>query len=585
MGQFFKFVLATFVGILLFVFLWFIFLLGLGSLMSAGDSGTEIKEKAVLKLNFNGQFIDLKQPEDPFKDILGNGVNSISLRELNTALENAALDPNVKGISIHLDDPQMGFAELDEVKQGLTRFKKSGKFIYTFSEYLSEKAVLIAAVADSAFIHPQGSVEFNGLSSEVTFLTGTLEKLGVEPVIFRVGEFKSAVEPFFRKNLSEENKLQMNSYMGSIASNIYGDFAKTKNMSQTAVDSILNAASILNTKDAIKYKLVHAEAYADQYEAAIRQKISVKKDAKINFVGLNSYAAAKKYVTESKSSDRVAVIVSEGEIVQGENSEGVLGSDDFIKELRRARKDKKVKAVVVRINSPGGSAMASDMMWREIQLTRQEKPVIASMGDVAASGGYYMAMACDTIVAHPTTITGSIGIFGVMMNVQKLMNDKLGIYFDGVKTHDFADSPSGTRKMSEVEIRTIQNMVNEGYEDFTAKAAQGRKMSVEKLRSLAGGRVWTGAQAKENGLVDVLGDLNSAIAIAAKKAKIEDYQVKYYPFPKSEFDRIVDRISKKGEDTRVMEYLGQFGPVYQQLKTLSRMDKVQARMEYLPEIR
>src|SRR5690606_24607020 len=216
-----------------------------------------------------------KQPEDPFKDILGNGVNSISLRELNTALENAALDPNVKGISIHLDDPQMGFAELDEVKQGLTRFKKSGKFIYTFSEYLSEKAVLIAAVADSAFIHPQGSVEFNGLSSEVTFLTGTLEKLGVEPVIFRVGEFKSAVEPFFRKNLSEENKLQMNSYMGSIASHIYGDFAKTKNMSQTAVDSILNAASILNTKDAIKYKLVHAEAYADQYEAAIRQKISV----------------------------------------------------------------------------------------------------------------------------------------------------------------------------------------------------------------------------------------------------------------------------------------------------------------------
>ncbi len=422
-------------------------------------------------------------------------------------------------------------------------------------------------------------MEFNGLSSEVTFVSGTLEKLGVEPVIFRVGEFKSAVEPFIRKDLSAENKLQMNAYLGSIANHIYDDFAKQKKMSRAAVDSILNTASVFSSKEAIQKRLVHAEAYADQYDDVLRQKLGLKKDAKINSVGLNAYTSAKKFVNEGKSTDRIAVIVSEGEIVQGESSEGVLGSDDFIKEIRRARKDKKVKAVVVRINSPGGSAMASDMMWREIQLTRKEKPVIASMGDLAASGGYYMAMACDTIVAHPTTITGSIGIFGVMMNVQKLMNDKLGIHFDGVKTHTFADSPSANRKMSEAEIRTIQNRVNEGYEDFTAKAAQGRKMNLEELKAIAGGRVWTGAQAKQNGLVDVLGDLNSAIAIAAKKAKIDDYQVKYYPF------RMLERFSKKEEEARVLQHLGQFGPAYQLVKSLSRMDKVQARMEYLPEIR
>ncbi|MCD8540227.1 MAG: signal peptide peptidase SppA, partial [Leadbetterella sp.] len=417
---------------------------------------------------------------------------NIGLNDFKSAIANAALDPNIKGISIIVNNPMLGFGEMEEVRTALQDFKKSGKFIYTYSDYLSEKAVLIAAVADSSFVHPLGGVEFNGLSSEVTFIKGTLDKLGLEPLVFRVGEFKSAVEPYIRTDMSAESKEQVSRYTGSVANTIYARFAADKKMTKEEVDRILNKASMLSADESVTNRVVSSIAYQDQYEDAIRKKLGIKTGAKIAYVGLKPYGKAKKFVKEGSLENRVAVIVSEGEIAQGRSNESVIGSDDFVKEIRKARKDKKIKAVVLRINSPGGSAMASDIMWREIQLTRKEKPVIASMGDVAASGGYYMAMGCDTIVAHPTTITGSIGIFGLLLNSQKLMNDKLGITFDGVKTHEFADSPSVTRKMSDAEKQTIQNMVNAGYETFTSKAAQGRKMSIEKLKSVAGGRVWTG---------------------------------------------------------------------------------------------
>ncbi len=587
MLQFLKYVLATIIGLFLFMILSFFVMVGIGSMLSRGDSVTTVKEKTVLKLNFDSQFTELAMPEDPFTEMFGGGVLNIGLNDFKNAVANAALDPNIKGISITMNSPMLGFGEMEEVRAALKDFKKSGKFIYTYSDFLSEKAVLIAALADSSFIHPLGSAEFNGLSNEVTFIKGTLDKLGLEPLVFRVGEFKSAVEPFIRTDMSAESKEQVSQYIGSIAGHIYSGFAGDKKMTKEQVDGILNKASMLSAEESIRNGIVSAEAYTDQYEEVIRKKLGLKSDAKISYVGLSAYGKAKKYVKSGSSENRIAVIVSEGEIVQGQGNTGVIGSDDFVKEIRRARKDKKVKAVVLRINSPGGSAMASDIMWREIQLTRKEKPVIASMGDVAASGGYYMAMGCDTIVAHPTTITGSIGIFGLLMNSQKLMNDKLGITFDGVKTHEFADSPSLTRKMSDAEKQTIQNMVNEGYETFTSKAAQGRKMSIEKLKSVAGGRVWTGDQAKGHGLVDVLGGLDDAVAIAAQKVNLKEgeFQIKYYPYPKSELDRFIDRISKKEEEARVMAYLGEFAPVYQQLRSLKSMDKIQARMLYSLEIK
>jgi len=587
MLQFLKYVLATIVGLFLFAVLSFLVMLGIGSMVSGGDSVTTVKEKSVLKLNFDSRFTELAVPGDIFSEIFGNPIQSIGLNEFKSAVANAALDPNIKGISITMNNPLLGFGEMEEVRTALKDFRKTGKFIYTYSDYLSEKAVLIAALADSSFIHPMGSAEFNGLSSEVTFVKGTLDKLGIEPLVFRVGEFKSAVEPYIRTDMSAESREQTGKYTGSVARTIYSAFAEDKKMTKEEVDRILNKASMLSADESTQNRLVSGKAYADEYESALRRKLGIKENAKIAYVGLGAYGKAKKYVKAGSIENKITVIVSEGEIVQGKSSDGIIGSDDFVKEIRLARNDKKVKAVVLRINSPGGSAMASDIMWREIQLTRKEKPVIASMSDLAASGGYYMAMGCDTIVAHPATITGSIGIFGLMMNTQKLMNDKLGITFDGVKTHEFADSPSTTRRMSDAEKQTIQNMVNDGYETFTSKAARGRKMSIEKLKSIAGGRVWTGEQAKELGLVDVLGGLDEAIAIAAGKVNLKagDFQVKYYPYPKSDLDRLMERLTKKEEDARVAAYLGEYAPVYRQLLSLKSMDKIQARMMFIPEFK
>lgn len=582
MLQFFKYVLATIIGLFVFMLLSFFLMIAIGSAFSSSDQTTKVKENSVLKLNFDARFDEISTPEDPFTELLNDGVSTIGLDKLKDALANAALDPNIKGVSISLNNPAMGFGTMQEVTKAIKDFKKSGKFVYTYSDYLSEKAVLLAGLADSSFINPVGASEFNGLSSEVTFLKGTMEKLGLEPVVFRVGEFKSAVEPFTRSNMSEENKIQVTEYIGSIANSIYTDYAKTKNITKADVDAILNKASMFTADETVANKLVSKTAYIDEYENSIRKKLGIKKDAKISYTSLSSYGKAKKHVETGDRDNRVAVIVSEGEIVQGDGSTGQIGSESFLKEIRKARKDKKIKAIVLRINSPGGSASASDIMWREIQLTRKEKPVIASMGDVAASGGYYMAMGCDTIVAHPTTITGSIGIFGMMFNSQKLMNEKLGVTFDGVKTHQFADSPSMVRKMSDAEKQTVQNFVNQGYETFTSKAAQGRKMSLEELKAVAGGRVWTGEQAKQHKLVDVLGNLDDAIKIAAKKAKLNDnsYQIKYYPYPKSELDRMMEKFTKKDQEAKVLAYLGDFAPIYTQLKSFKDMDMMQARMLY-----
>lgn len=588
--QFLKYVLATIVGIFLFTILSFILLIGIGSMFSSSDSVTKVKEKSVLKLDLDAQFTELAAPEDPIEEILegipySESIPTIGLNELKEALANAALDPNIKGVSIKVNSPILGFGELEEVSTAIKDFKKKGKFVYSYSNYMSEKAVLLSSLADSSFINPVGSIEFNGLSGDVQFLKGTLDKLGVEPVVFRVGEFKSAVEPFIRTNMSEESKLQTKAYLGSIANTVYSDFAKNKNTNLAEVNRLLDMASMQGAKEAVANKIVGAVAYEDQFEGVIKRKLALKEDSKINYVSLSNYKTAKKFVKDGDRNNRIAVIVSEGEIVEGQGGSDIIGSSDFVKEIQKARKDKKVKAIVLRINSPGGSALASDIMWREIQLTKKVKPVIASMGDVAASGGYYMAMGCDTIVAHPSTITGSIGIFGILMNTQKLMNNKLGITFDGVKTNQYADSPSAVRTMSEPERQTIQNIINEGYETFTSKAAQGRKMSIEKLKSVASGRVWSGEQAKEHGLVDVLGNLDDAVKIAAKKAKVDDYQVKYYPYPKSELDRIMEKLTKKGEEAKIAAMLGEYAPIYAQLKSLQRMDKVQARMDYTIDIK
>lgn len=587
MLQFLKYVLATLVGLFLFFVVSFFILAGIGTMLSSGTDITEVKPNSVLSIDLNSSITEMATKDDPFSEIFGGGDKKIGLNQLKSTIENAKLDPNVKAISLKLEYPMAGFATIEELRNTLIDFKKSGKPVFTYAEIMTEKAVYLSSVATKSFINPTGGIEFNGLDAEIPFLKGMFDKLGIKPLIFKVGDFKSAVEPFVRTDMSPENRLQVNAYLNSIANHVYSEIAKSKGITKAEIDEILNKALIQSPEDAVKYKLLTNVGYEDQFESAIKSAIGLKEASKVSYIKYGTYKNAKSYLKEGSRENRIAVIVSEGDITSGEGDNETIGSETFLKEIRRARKDSKVKAIVLRINSPGGSALASDVMWREIELTKAEKPVIASMGDVAASGGYYMAMGCDKIIAQPTTITGSIGIFGMLFNAKEFMNNKLGITFDGVKTHEFANSPSLTRDMSDAEKMMIQNSVNKGYEKFTSKAAQGRKMSIEKLKSVASGRVWTGYQAKEVGLVDELGGIDQAIALAASKAKLKsgEYQVKYYPYAKSEFEQMINKFGKTQEDAKLNEYLGVFAPLAKEFKSLQKMEKLQARLPYSIEIK
>ncbi|UBM57900.1 signal peptide peptidase SppA [Marinilongibacter aquaticus] len=577
MLQFFKYVLATVAGLFVFAFFSFMIMIGIASVLAGGDSQVEVKPNSILKLDLNQQIIENAPTEDPLEMLFSSQNPKVGLVDLKAAIANAKLDPKIEGIYIRADYPMSGFSSLEELRAALVDFKSSGKFVYSYGDVMSEKAFYVNSMADRIFLPETGDIEFNGLAAEITFLKGLFEKIGVKPEIFRVGEFKSAVEPLIRTNMSEANKLQTTSYLNSIADDIYGQIAESRSISREELNVILNNP-VGSVEEAKAKKLITDVAYFDEFEAALREKIGLDEDKKLEFVDLAEYRNAKKLVKEGDRKKRVAVILAQGDIVSGKGDSGSIGAQSFIDELRKSAEDDKVKAIVLRINSPGGSALASDLMWREIQLAKKKKPVYASMGDYAASGGYYMAMGCDTIVANPSTITGSIGIFGILLNTQELMNNKLGITFDAVETHEHANFASSVSPIPESERAMIQNSVNAGYERFTSKAALGRKMKLDDLKAIASGRVWTGTQAKENGLVDVLGNLNDAIELAAKRAGIEeDYSVRYYPKAKTDIERFLEKISGSA-DTKLKQKLGALAPYLDETNKLLEMDKVQARM-------
>ena len=375
--------------------------------------------------------------------------------------------------------------------------------------------------------------------------------------------------------------------LNALYGNYIANVSKSRGIPASELRGLADSLAVTNPASAAKYKLVTHAGYYDELETAMKKELNVEEKKEIQFVSLKKYLKGDRASEDGDFNKRIAVIVAEGEIVSGDGSDGTIGSDKFVKELRKIRENDKIKAVVLRINSPGGSALASDVMWREIQLTTKKKPVIASMSDVAASGGYYMAMGCDKIVAQPNTITGSIGIFAMLFNLENFLDNKLGITFDGVKTNPHADWPTLTREMTDFEKAKIQNSVNEGYASFTAKAAQGRKMSVEKLRSLASGRVWSGVEAKANGLVDELGGLDEAIRLAASAAKLKegDYRIRFYPEKKNPMQEFMTELAGQSEDKIMARQLGELAPHVKMYKKLMNMEGVQARMPFGLEIR
>jgi protease-4 len=575
-------VLAVIVGLFIFSILSIVVTFGIiGLIASSGDTEVTVKENSILHINLNGRTLVERTTEDndnfsPFGGLFGDDF-SAGLVNLKKAIEEAKTNDNIKGIYLNTGLILAGQANLLELREVLEDFKTSGKFILAYDEAYSESGYYLASVADELYLNPLGGIDFNGFSSEVIFLKGFFEKVGIKPEVFRVGEFKSAVEPFILDKMSPENRLQTQSFLSDINAHALAAIAKSKGMSLDSLTKINEQMLVRKPEDAVKYGLATALAYEDEIDAKLKEKLGLKEDDKISTIkvtDLNSTVSSKNITSEN----RIAVIIAEGDIVSGKQ-EGSISSEVFAEEIRKARKDKNIKAIVLRVNSPGGSVLASEVIWREMMEAKKMKPLYVSMGEVAASGGYYIAAPADTIVAQPNTITGSIGIFGLWFNVEELLNDKLGVTTDVVATGEYSDFMNPARKITEVERMIVQSSVEDGYETFIKRVADGRKMNPDSVKAVASGRVWTGAQAKERGLVDVLGGLETTIKIAADRIKAgEDYRVVYYPAQKKWFETLFEDFGNNVKASWIKAELGEAYPTYVKVQKLKNYNGIQVRM-------
>ncbi|MDW3209997.1 MAG: signal peptide peptidase SppA [Reichenbachiella sp.] len=584
--SFFKSVLSTITALFIFCLLFFIVFIPamIGVIAALGSEEMPVvDENSVLYINLSGM-VSERVAEDPFAELFPDeGDTQLPLLKTLASIEAAKYDSNIEGIYMEHGYISGGYAALDEIRLALEDFKSSGKFVYSYGEFISEGNYYVASVADEIVLNPIGTLEFNGLNANVTFFKGLFEKLDIEAQIFRVGTYKSAVEPYFRKDMSEANKEQMTSFVNDIYDNILKNISASRNIDLNRLRDISDQMLVRKTEDAAEFGLITKVAYENQVKDMIKTRMDLAQDDKIKFINLRNYM---KTVDADYSSNKVAVIVADGEIVSGNGDLETVGSEKFMKAIRAARESKRVKAVVIRINSPGGSMVASDVMWNEIMLTKKEKPVIASMSNMAASGGYYMAMPCDTIVAQPMTITGSIGIFGMIPNLGGFLENKLGITNDGVSTGQFSDLYRVSSALNPQEKAIIQTSVERGYETFTSKAAEGRGMTQDAIKEIASGRVWTGSQAKERGLVDILGTYNDAVQLAASKAGIsDDYAVKYYPTLKSKWEEIFSSVLEETETRIFHANYGEMAKYIDAIKELEKYQGVQARMPFEVEIR
>jgi len=575
-------VLAVIVGLFIFSILSFLVFFGIvGMIAASSETEVSVKENTVLHLNLNGRILVEKTAEDELDlGFLGNpfgGDLNAGLVNLKKAILEAKTNENIKGIYLNAGLIMAGQANLLELREALIDFKESGKFIITYDEAYSEGGYFLASVADEIYLNPMGAIDFNGFSSEGIFLKGLFEKVGIKPEVFRVGEFKSAVEPFILDKMSPENRLQTQYFLDDINNLAVAKIAETRGIALDSLKKINSEMLVRKAKDAVTYGLATALAYEDEVHTKLREKLGIGEDDEIptiNATDLGSLAKSKNIT----SSNRIAVIVAEGDIVGGD-VDGALSSDKFAKEIRKARKDENIKAIVLRVNSPGGSIVASDVIWREMTEAKKAKPLIVSMGEVAASGGYYISAPADTIVAQPNTITGSIGIFGLWFNVQELLNDKLGVTTDGVSTGQLSDFMNPTRELTEVERTIIQSSIEEGYETFISRVAEGRGMHPDSVKKVASGRVWTGTQAKERGLVDVLGGLNTAIEIAAGKIDAgDDYRVVYYPEQKTWVEDLLSDFGDKVQIKVLQAQLGEHYSLIEKVKNLQHYQGIQVRM-------
>ena len=577
MKSFFKTFFAALLALIIFSFLGFFILIGIAAAFST-DEKVAVAQNSVLVIDASETFLE-QSKNDPFSELMNkkNGKQP-SLSELIGLLNYAKKDSSIKGIYIKCAENPNGYAATEEIRKALIDFKKSNKFIVAYAETISQKGYMMANVADQIFTHPQGGMEWSGFNYETLFLKGLIDKLEIEPQIFYAGKFKSATEPFRYTQMSEANKLQTGIWLNSIYNNFIQGAAEMRSLNADSIKAFANEGKVQNAKDALKYKLVDGLIYDDQLKKIISKKLRLVDETKISFVSINNYAES--VALRGTGSGKIAVIYADGDVVMGKGQNDAIASDDYRALIQKIRNDKSIDAVVLRVNSPGGSALASDIIWREIDLLKKEKPVVVSMGDVAASGGYYIACGADSIFADANTITGSIGVFSVIPNAEKFLKNKLGITFDRVKTGQYADAPSATRALTVTEQKFLQSGVDSVYHTFTSRVAAGRQKSVDYIDSIAQGRVWTGADAIKVGLVDKIGTLNDALASAAKMAKLKGYSIKSYPESRSFIEEFFDGYKNEVKAKAIQQEIGiEQWQVLQQLKTIKQiMGQPQARL-------
>ncbi len=584
--NFIKNVLATFVGIILFCMMSFFLLLIIGVAVSAGGSSSSksTKNNSVIKLdleNVSNDYGGSIYIEDfDYKETNNNGLINVL-----QAIDYAKTDDKIKGISIENNATSLGLTQRKAIVDKLAEFKKTGKFVVAYADYYSQGEYYLASVADTVYMNPMGMIDFKGLASEILYMKDLQEKTGIHMEVIRHGKYKSAVEPFLQQNMSDENREQLTVLLNSIWDSYAGDISKNRKIAVTNLNDIATNLNARNANLALQNKLIDKIAYIDQYYNGIKKALDIKYDDDINEIEILDYIKdVNLNIKKISAKDQIAVIFAQGEIQGGEGNVNTIGEGSINRALKEARKNNKIKAVVLRVNSPGGSALTSDIIWREIELTKKVKPVIVSMGDVAASGGYYIACNANKIFAEPGTITGSIGVFGMVPNFKKVA-DKVGVNAEAVKTHENATGYSVFEEMSPKYKQTLTESIEIIYDTFVSRVAEGRKMDKAKVDEMAQGRVWTGTMAKQLGLVDELGSLDDAIAYAAKLVKTTDYKVSLYPEYEIELADLFRKflgmsVSNVKEDAIKSEIGTENYELLQRMNYLKQNKGVQAMMPY-----
>lgn len=580
MGGFFKMFFASLLALLIFSLLAFFLMVVFVAGIAKSDK-PKVQKNSVLVISLDQPYFE-QQLDNPLAGFSSNDQLHVpGLYDVIRLIKHAETDANIKGIFLTGGMNANGFAGSEEIRNALIDFKKSKKFLIAYSDVMSQKSYYVSNIADRVYVNPKGFFDWMGFNAELIFLKGTLEKLQIEPQVFYAGKFKSATEPFRTDRMTDENKLQTSVWLADLYSHFLLKTAEQRKIDTARLHQLANEGRIQTPKDALDNKLIDDLKYDDEVKDEIKQKLGLGKYDKANFISINRYFKAANY--KKFSGDRIALIYAQGVIIDGDNEEQMqIASNNYIKLIRKARLDKTIKAIVFRVNSGGGSALASENIWRELSLAKVEKPVVVSFGDVAASGGYYISCAADSIFASPNTITGSIGVFGIIPNMQSFFKNKLGVTFDGVKTGPYADAGAFYRPMTETEKSFVQRTIDDIYMNFKQRVAEGRKKTLEHVDSIGQGRVWSGSKALNNGLIDKFGGLNDAVACAARMAKLSSYRLKEYPEIKNIFDRLFGPSDNILRNDEIRKRIGdQNYKVYQELIRIQEMtNQAQARLPF-----